>query len=327
MPRSATRCRSRSVSTRVFPDPAGAMILAGPDRWTTAASWSGASAGTRCWPRRPTVGFRPGGPFRPGGAQGVRHSVAGESERAGLGVPPVHDGEPGCQPGRMGGTTVDEDRGAVGQRDVGVVARPHSLVGEAASGLASVPPDDLAAAGVVGIGPHQELQAFELELEGGGQGVRWVVAALSDPELVGTDPQLDHHRAAVGPGGMERVDRLARARQRRRVDHETRCRPPRVWGRGPRAAPRRCGRAQVGRAGSRAPEESTQRVLRALGPAGTPGSGCFNSGCFNMARNESERHDYARSAGATLTLTVGGHQVPCASWSAHAGRVRAPVPT
>ena len=43
-PRSRSRWRARSVSTRVLPDPAGAMILAPPRRWATAASWSGASS-------------------------------------------------------------------------------------------------------------------------------------------------------------------------------------------------------------------------------------------------------------------------------------------
>ena len=40
----STRCRARSVSTRVLPDPAGATIRAAPPSWVTAASWSGASA-------------------------------------------------------------------------------------------------------------------------------------------------------------------------------------------------------------------------------------------------------------------------------------------
>ena len=37
-----SRWRARSVSTRVLPDPAGAMMRAAPPAWTTAASWSGA---------------------------------------------------------------------------------------------------------------------------------------------------------------------------------------------------------------------------------------------------------------------------------------------
>ena len=42
-PRSTTRWRSRSVRTRVLPEPAGAITRAGPAPWATAASWSGAS--------------------------------------------------------------------------------------------------------------------------------------------------------------------------------------------------------------------------------------------------------------------------------------------
>ena len=38
IPRSRTKCRARSVRTRVFPDPAGAMILAPPPLWATARS-------------------------------------------------------------------------------------------------------------------------------------------------------------------------------------------------------------------------------------------------------------------------------------------------
>ncbi len=45
------RCRARSVSTRVLPDPAGAMMRAAPPGWVTAASWSGArSASDRLGP-------------------------------------------------------------------------------------------------------------------------------------------------------------------------------------------------------------------------------------------------------------------------------------
>ena len=41
-PRSRWRWRRRSVSTRVLPEPAGAITRAGPPTWATAASWSGA---------------------------------------------------------------------------------------------------------------------------------------------------------------------------------------------------------------------------------------------------------------------------------------------
>ena len=125
------------------------MIRAGPELWTTAASWSGANA---CLPGAglPTSRALFGRPASFGarcvgfGYANARSGMAGESERTGLGVPPMDDLRSRCQPGRMGGTAVDEHRGAVGQFDVGVVARPHPGVGEAASGLSSVPPDDLA---------------------------------------------------------------------------------------------------------------------------------------------------------------------------------------
>ena len=47
-PSRGRRCRwrSRSVSTRVLPEPAGAMMRAGPLRWATAASWSAARSAT-----------------------------------------------------------------------------------------------------------------------------------------------------------------------------------------------------------------------------------------------------------------------------------------
>ena len=41
-PRSAMRCRARSVSTRVLPEPAGATMRAAARRDDTAANWSGA---------------------------------------------------------------------------------------------------------------------------------------------------------------------------------------------------------------------------------------------------------------------------------------------
>ena len=48
-----SRWRARSVSTRVLPEPAGAMMRAPPPRWVTAASWSGA--------RSASERFAPGG--------------------------------------------------------------------------------------------------------------------------------------------------------------------------------------------------------------------------------------------------------------------------
>ena len=99
------------MSTRVLPDPAGAMTRAGPDPWATAASWSGA---------RSAAGRRPGGGTGPDVARLDRLGVARRphppASAAGVVAPRA---------------AVDPRRGAVGQQHVAGVRRPRR--GRAAS--------------------------------------------------------------------------------------------------------------------------------------------------------------------------------------------------
>ena len=99
----------------------------------------------------------------------------------------------------MGRPAVDEQRRAVGQRDVGRTTFDHAAVGEPAGRLAAVPPDGLAASGVVVVGPDQELQALPAELEVRVELVDGAVAAFRRPQGGGVERELDHHRPAVEP--------------------------------------------------------------------------------------------------------------------------------
>ena len=95
-PRTSIRWRRRSVRTRVLPEPAGAMTLAPPVGWLTAASWSGARSAS-------------------GGA------VTDRREGSRLRVPAVHDADPVGVRGGGERSSVDVEGRAVGQLDVGRV--------------------------------------------------------------------------------------------------------------------------------------------------------------------------------------------------------------
>ena len=87
--------------------------------------------------------------------------------------------------------------------------------GAGLGGLAPPPPDRLAAApGVVGVGPHEEVEAVVGEVEVGGQGGR-VVAGPVGPDrargadLGGVDTEGDDDGAAPRPVVVEGVDHVA----------------------------------------------------------------------------------------------------------------------
>ena len=136
-----SRWRRRSVSTRVLPDPAGAMTRAGPAPWATAASWSGA---------RSAVGRHVGGDER----------QAPELDRVG-----VHDGprrrRPRAAPaGRRrptpaGRRPARRRPGRPGSPSRARAARPCGAHHHTGS---PVP-------GVVGVGPDEEVQPVDPRLE------------------------------------------------------------------------------------------------------------------------------------------------------------------
>ena len=184
-PRSTTRWRSRSVRTRVLPDPAGAITRAGPAPWVTAASWSGA---------RSAAGAAGGGTtVEP--PEGHRLDV--DDDRV---ARPVGSRGPGraarrrpTPAGRRASTT---SPAAVGRSGPG--AEPL--------GLAAPPPDRVArGAGVVVVGPDEEVQAVEPGLEGGPDGPR-----LDRPRLGLPEPGRDRRPAPPPPAGGRPTPRAAR---------------------------------------------------------------------------------------------------------------------
>ena len=209
------RWRSRSVSTRVLPDPAGAMIRAGPDPWATAASWSGArsAAGATGEGDGPDVARldRLGGGRRPHRRRARRRRRPADRRRPTAGVP-------------SGSTTSAAP----------AVAGPSGH-GAGLDGLAAPPPDRLVpAAGVVGVGPHQEVQPVMGRVEVGRQGRRIVPDPVGPQrprgaELGRVDPEGDDHGGARGPVVVQCVHHLgpvARRRRRSRPARPGRSSPP-----------------------------------------------------------------------------------------------------
>ena len=137
------RWRSRSVRTRVLPEPAGPMTRAPPVAWLTAASWSGA-----------------------GPDQGA---LAERDTR--LGIPAVHDADPArpSDGGRNGPPSTREGYRRPGRCRRALPRDPP--LWQEPGGLAPVPPHQLAAPGVVVVGPYQVVQALTAELEAGRKAV------------------------------------------------------------------------------------------------------------------------------------------------------------
>ena len=146
------------------------------------------------------------------GEIGRRRPVTGRSQGARLGVPTVDDAETGRELRRLGWAAVDEQRGAVAEDDVGGrslvsgVAFTDPFSGETAGRLATMPPDGSAGAGVVVVGPDQELQALAAELEVGHKLVDGPVSPLRCSQLRRVRSQLDHHGAAGRPVAVELLD-------------------------------------------------------------------------------------------------------------------------
>ena len=193
------------MSTRVLPDPAGAITRAGPAPWATAASWSGASS---------AVGGRVGGGAtarRPsstdvGGGRRRRRSTHVRADARG--PPSTHAGRPVGQHGRRPG-------------------RPGSPRAPEPLGLAGPPPDRLAVAGVVGVGPDEEVQPVQPGLEPGARPSR---ARPPRPGARGTGP--GRRPASTTTGSALRPGPVQPAHARRRARPGWRRRS------GPRARPR-----------------------------------------------------------------------------------------
>jgi hypothetical protein len=166
-----------------------------------------------------------------GGERGRRRHRSGlGSQRARLDRLAVHHGTAADRHRqRTAGATVDPGRAAVGQDDV------TGLVGSGRRGAAPLrlrgpPPHGLAqpvAAGVVGVGPDQEVQPVEprLDLRAEGPGLPPVPDRLTEPGRV--DSQRHHHRLAVGPGPVQGAHDLGRIREGGLVDGDDRRRRPR----------------------------------------------------------------------------------------------------
>jgi hypothetical protein len=134
-------------------------------------------------------------------------------------------------------TTVDPRPGAVGQHDVarGCVGTGVAFAGRGraqAQRLAGPPPDRPAVAGVVGVGPDQEVQAVGPHLDVGTEPPGLVdldTRRLAEPCRV--DAERHHHRSPVGPGVVQRRDHPARTDERRLVDRDHRRAGPWLWDR------------------------------------------------------------------------------------------------
>ena len=183
-PRSDTRWRRRSVSTLVLPDPAGAITRAAPEAWSTAARWSGGQ-----------VGHRRG--------TGGRPAAAGRPRRS-SGAPP----RPRSAGVRWVGRRAAVDDTAACRRPAR--CRPAPLRRTPPSAASAAPPCGRATTparrpGVVGVGPDQEVQALQGELEIRREIMDRAVVALGRPEGPRVDAELDHHRPAPEPGLVQAI--------------------------------------------------------------------------------------------------------------------------
>ena len=133
---------------------------------------------------------------------------------------------------RRARAAVDPGRAAVGQRDVGrPVGRRDGVVVEA-GGLDAPPPHGVADAGVVRVGPGQEVQAVERRLAAGGQPPRLDGDRRRLAERRRVDAEGDDDRLAPGPRRVQPVDRRSRVGQHGVVDRDDRRVRPRRRDRG-----------------------------------------------------------------------------------------------
>ena len=132
----------------------------------------------------------------------------------------VHDTE------RRPRAAVDPRRPAVGQHDVGRAVR--GAVGAQPLGLAGPPPDRLAVAGVVGVGPDEEVQPVDPRLEPRPERPRRVVPGRGGTERSRIDRQRHDDGFARRPGPVQLAHHLGGLGQGRLVDPHHGRAPPRL---------------------------------------------------------------------------------------------------
>ncbi len=241
------RCRARSVSTRVLPDPAGAMMRAAPPGWVTAASWSGArSASDRLGP--------------------------GRGERPLLDRHHVHHGDTVDRLGVAERPGVDPHGRAVGRHDVS--RRAGGNRGRT-GGDREVEPDPGRAFGVAHVDrvrPDEVVEFVELEAEPRAE-IERRLARRHRRQLLEVGLEFDDESLAVDRRAPETGARLGRRGECRRGDPDALGREPRRRNRSVRQHERVAGEG-VGpglRRGDAARERRRRDDLAAR-PAGSDGS-------------------------------------------------------
>ena len=202
--------RRRSVSTRVLPEPAGAIIRAGPAPWVTAA------AGPEPAPSRTLavdLGRRrqQGEPVQLDGIRVDEHHGFGRSRRG-----PV---QRSARRPAVGARPVDRRRSRPGGRRAAARPPDHpAWPGPRGARPCGPTTRRVPFASVVGVGPDKEVQAIEPRLRSG------LRRSTAPPPTTaghgsGPDPHSARRRrdaAPTRPGGVSRPSRPARARSRRR---------------------------------------------------------------------------------------------------------------
>ncbi len=155
-----------------------------------------------------------------GGQRGIRSDGRRHGgQRAEVDRLAVHDGAPVDLRQRLARPAVDPRRRAAGQDDVG---GPTGL-GTQAGRLDRPPPHRFAGpAGVVGVGPHEEVQPIEPRLRRRRQAPRFDVDRRRLPEPGGVDAQLDDDRLASRPGRVQTLDGRLRVDEGGLVDDDDR---------------------------------------------------------------------------------------------------------
>ncbi len=137
----------------------------------------------------------------------------------------VHDGVGQLRGGPR--PAVDPRRPAVGQHDVGRTVRRGDARPVETGGLHRPPPDGLALAGVVGVGPGQEVQAVERRLRTGRQAPRLDVDRAWFAERRRVEAEGDDDRLAGRPRGVQPGHGRGGVGQHGVVDRDDRRVPPR----------------------------------------------------------------------------------------------------
>ena len=140
------------------------------------------------------------------GQVGIRVQRRRCEESARLRTPPVDHLRSVLDHWRVGRAAIHPPWRAVRLGDVRWAALGDSLVGEQACQLASMPPDQFAVPGVIGVGPHQEVQPLPPEGERRSQFVHGAFRPLGLAQGVRIDAELDDHWPASEPRSVQCLD-------------------------------------------------------------------------------------------------------------------------